>query len=89
MVGSHCEAGDTIVRDGGLPDFAEVGDIIATPVTGAYGYTMASNYNKMPRPPVIFAENGVARTVIRRESYDDLLSTDLGSLNVSRPDLVD
>jgi diaminopimelate decarboxylase len=76
LVGSHCEAGDTLVRDGGLPLSTKLGDVIATPVTGAYGYSMASNYNKMPRPAVVFAENGEATVVIRRETYADLLACD-------------
>lgn len=77
LVGSHCESGDTLVRDGGLPSSAHIGDIVSTPVTGAYGYSMASNYNKMPRPPVVFVENGTARTVVRRETYSDLQARDL------------
>lgn len=50
---------------------------MATPVTGAYGHSMASSYNKVPRPPVVFVAGGVARTVVRRETYDDLLALDL------------
>jgi diaminopimelate decarboxylase len=53
-----------------------VGDIVATPVTGAYGYSMASNYNKHCRPPVVFARDGNYRVVVRRETYDDLLLLD-------------
>lgn len=78
MVGSHCESGDTLVHDGGLPLSTQVGDVIATPVTGAYGYSMASNYNKMARPPVIFVAGGDAKVVIRRETYSDLLACDQG-----------
>jgi diaminopimelate decarboxylase len=55
-----------------------VGDLLAMPVTGAYGHSMGSNYNKITRPPVVFAANGDARLVVRRETYDDLLSTDIG-----------
>ena len=77
IVGKHCESGDVIVRDARLPDDIAVGDIVATPVTGAYGHSMASNYNKVPRPPVVFVKDGAARVVIRRETYDDLLRLDV------------
>jgi diaminopimelate decarboxylase len=76
IVGKHCESGDVIVRDAQLPADLQVGDVLVTPVTGAYGHSMASNYNKVPRPPVIFVRNGEARVVVRRESLDDLLSLD-------------
>jgi len=78
VVGKHCESGDVIVRDAGLPADLAVGDILATPVTGAYGHSMASNYNKVGRPPVVFVRDGEIRTVVRRETGDDLLSLDLG-----------
>jgi len=78
LVGKHCESGDVIVRDAKVPTDIAVGDVIATPVTGAYGYSMASNYNKVPRPPVVFVKDGNARVVVRRETLDDLLSLDLG-----------
>lgn len=77
LVGKHCESGDVIVRDGWVPDDLEVGDLLATPVTGAYGHSMASNYNKVPRPPVVFVRDGRARAVVRRETYEDLLRLDL------------
>ena len=77
MVGKHCESGDIVVREGGLPPAAAVGDIVATPVTGAYGYSLASNYNKLPRPAVVFVRNGAVREVVRRETYEDLLRLDL------------
>jgi diaminopimelate decarboxylase len=76
IVGKHCESGDVIVRDACVPDDLEVGDLIATPVTGAYGHSMASNYNKVPRPPVVFVRDGGARVVVRRETFDDLLRLD-------------
>ena len=75
VAGSHCESGDILIRDVGLAD-PEVGDILLTPATGAYGHSMANNYNGMPRPPVIFCEDGEARVVVRRENYQDLLSRD-------------
>jgi diaminopimelate decarboxylase len=77
VVGKHCESGDVIVRDAQVPADLAVGDVLATPVTGAYGHSMASTYNKVPRPPVVFARDGVARVVVRRETLDDLLALDL------------
>ena len=75
-MGKHCETGDVVVADARVPEDLRVGDILATPVTGAYGYSMASNYNKVPRPAVVFVRDGAARVVVRRESLDDLLSHD-------------
>jgi diaminopimelate decarboxylase len=76
LVGKHCESGDVIVRDVRLPDPAR-GDVVATPATGAYGYALANNYNSVPRPPVVFCQNGEARQVVRRETYEDLAARDL------------
>ena len=73
VVGKHCESGDMLVRDAAVPSDIAVGDILATPVTGAYGHSMGSNYNKVPRPAVVFVSGGDARLVVRRETYDDLL----------------
>jgi len=78
LVGKHCESGDVLVLEGRVPEGLEVGDFIATPVTGAYGHSMGSNYNKVVRPAVVFALDGEARLVVRRETFDDLLTTDLG-----------
>jgi diaminopimelate decarboxylase len=77
VVGKHCESGDVVVWDGTVPDNLAVGDILATPVTGAYGHSMGSNYNMVVRPPVVFVRDGEARKVVRRETYDDLLLRDL------------
>ncbi len=66
------------MREANLPADTVVGDVLATPVTGAYGHSMGSNYNKVLRPPVVFCSNGDARQVVRRERYADLLLTDLG-----------
>lgn len=77
VVGKHCESGDIIVREANVPSDIVVGDILCTPVTGAYGFSMASNYNKVPRPAVIFVQNGKSRVVTERESYEDLLLHDL------------
>jgi diaminopimelate decarboxylase len=76
LAGKHCESGDVIVRDVQLP-YPVPGDIVVTPATGAYGYAMANNYNGVPRPPVIFCRDGDARVVVRRESYEDLMSRDV------------
>ena len=77
VVGMHCESGDLLVRDAKVPADLAVGDILATPVTGAYGHSMGSNYNKVTRPVVVFVADGAARLVVRRETYDDLISRDL------------
>ncbi|HET7489326.1 MAG TPA: diaminopimelate decarboxylase [Acidimicrobiales bacterium] len=76
VVGKHCESGDVLVRDARLPADLAVGDVLATPVTGAYGHSMASTYNKVARPPVVFVRDGAARVVVERESLDDLLRHD-------------
>jgi diaminopimelate decarboxylase len=75
VAGMHCESGDVLVRDVELAA-PRVGDVLVTPATGAYGYAMASNYNGVPRPPVIFCRDGSARVVVRRETWDDLLARD-------------
>ncbi|MGI9021692.1 MAG: diaminopimelate decarboxylase [Acidimicrobiales bacterium] len=77
VVGKHCESGDIVVRDARVPADLAVGDVLCTPVTGAYGHSMASNYNKVPRPAVVFVAGGEARVVVRRETLDDLLRLDL------------
>lgn len=77
LVGKHCESGDLLVREGLVPADLAVGDVIATPVTGAYGHSMGSNYNKVLRPPVVFVADGRARLVVRRETVEDLLATDV------------
>ena len=75
LVGRYCESGDILIKKLSLPP-TKPGDIIAMLATGAYGYSMASNYNRVPRPAVIFAENGKAQEVIKRETYADLISHD-------------
>jgi diaminopimelate decarboxylase len=72
IVGKHCESGDFLIDEAWLPGDVQPGDLIATPVTGAYGYSMASNYNRVPRPAVVFVCDGTARLVLRRETLDDL-----------------
>jgi diaminopimelate decarboxylase len=76
LAGKHCESGDVIVREALLDD-PKPGDVIVTPVTGAYGYAMASNYNGVPRPPVLFCRDGDVRVVVRREGYEDLTARDV------------
>ena len=77
IVGKHCESGDVIVAEADVPEGLEVGDVLATPVTGAYGHSMGSNYNMIRRPPVVFVRNGTAREVVRRETYEDLVRRDV------------
>jgi diaminopimelate decarboxylase len=72
LVGKHCESGDVLVDEAWLPAETGVHSVIATPVTGAYGYSMASNYNRVPRPAVVFVADGGARLVLRRETFEDL-----------------
>ena len=76
VAGKHCESGDILVQDVLLDD-PRPGDVLVTPATGAYGHAMANNYNGIPRPPVIFCEDGDARAVVRRESYEDLALRDV------------
>jgi len=76
LVGKHCESGDVIIDDAHVPSSLSVGDLLAVPVTGAYGYSMASNYNMVTRPAVVFAAEGRARIVRRRETFADLTLLD-------------
>jgi diaminopimelate decarboxylase len=77
VVGKHCETGDIVIRDIALPSDIAPGDLLATPATGAYGRSMASNYNHVPRPPVVAIKNGKARVIVRRENEADLLALDV------------
>jgi diaminopimelate decarboxylase len=76
VAGMHCESGDILITDVMLAD-PRPGDLLVTPATGAYGYAMASNYNGVPRPPVVFCKDGNARLVVRRETYEDLIARDV------------
>jgi diaminopimelate decarboxylase len=76
IAGMHCESGDVLVREAALED-PRPGDLLVIPATGAYGHAMASNYNAVPRPPVVFCREGDARVVVRRETYDDLTLRDV------------
>jgi diaminopimelate decarboxylase len=79
VVGKHCEAGDILVKDEFVPGDIAPGDLMAVPGTGAYCRSMASNYNHALRPPVVAVKDGAATVVVRRESVDDLLRTDVGA----------
>ena len=78
VVGKHCESGDIVVRDTWLPADLRPGDLIAVAATGAYCRSMASNYNHLPRPPVVAIRDGAATVILRRETEDDLLRLDTG-----------
>jgi diaminopimelate decarboxylase len=77
VVGKHCESGDIIVKDEFLPRDVHAGDLLAVPATGAYCRALSSNYNHVPRPPVLAVRDGHVRTLIRRETMDDLLRLDV------------
>lgn len=76
LVGKHCESGDILILDAAVNHGVAVGDILVMPVTGAYGHSMASNYNKVPRPAVVFVSGGEPRVVVRRETPEDLVRLD-------------
>jgi diaminopimelate decarboxylase len=78
LVGRHCETGDVVVRDAYLPADLAPGDLVAVAATGAYCRSMASNYNHVPRPPVVSVRDGSARLLLRRETVGDLLALDVG-----------
>ncbi|MFG3699984.1 diaminopimelate decarboxylase [Micromonospora sp. NPDC047620] len=78
VVGKHCESGDIVVKDEFLPADVQPGDLVAVPGTGAYCRSMASNYNHVPRPPVVAVRAGQARLIVRRETEEDLLALDVG-----------
>jgi diaminopimelate decarboxylase len=77
LVGKHCESGDVLIDEAWLPASTGARSIIATPVTGAYGYSMASNYNRVPRPAVLFVLDGETREVLRRETFDDMAALEM------------
>jgi len=78
VVGKHCESGDIVVRDCWLPGDLVPGDLLAVAATGAYCRAMASNYNHVPRPPVVAVLEGASRVLVRRETPEDLLALDAG-----------
>jgi len=77
LVGKHCESGDILISEIDLPSDIKSGDLLAIPATGAYGRSMASNYNHIPRPAVVAVINGTARQILRRENESDLLNLDV------------
>jgi diaminopimelate decarboxylase len=77
LAGKHCESSDILIHDALLPDDVRPGDLVATPVTGAYGHAMANTYTGQPRPPIVFVSHGEHRAVVRRETYEDLTRRDL------------
>ncbi len=76
VAGKHCESGDILIREVHLPADVSVGDLLVIPATGAYTYSMANNYNRVPRPPIVMVADGQATEIVRRETYDDLLKLD-------------
>ncbi|MEL7976991.1 diaminopimelate decarboxylase [Isoptericola sp. F-RaC21] len=78
VVGKHCESGDIVVHETWLPGDVRAGDLLAVAATGAYGRSMASNYNLLTRPPVVAVADGASRVLVRRETVDDLLALDQG-----------
>jgi diaminopimelate decarboxylase len=78
VVGKHCESGDVVVKDEFLPADVQPGDLLAVPGTGAYCWSMANNYNHVPRPPVVAVRDGASRVIVRRETEADLLNLDVG-----------
>ena len=76
VAGKCCESGDILVRDAKLPK-VKPGDLLAVLATGAYNYSMASNYNRIPRPPIVMVRDGKATLAVRRERYEDLVACDL------------
>lgn len=77
VAGKHCESGDILIRDVQLPADVSPGDLLCIPATGAYTYSMSSNYNRLPRPPVVLVDDGDARVIVRREDYDDVVRLDV------------
>ena len=77
LVGKHCESGDVVAHDVALPADLRPGDLVAVPASGAYHRSMASNYNHVPRPPVVAVRDGSARLIVRRETVEDLLRLDV------------
>ena len=76
VAGKCCESGDILVKDAQLPQM-NAGDLLAVLATGAYNYSMASNYNRIPRPPIVMIKNGKPYVAVKRETYEDLVSNDI------------
>lgn len=84
LAGKCCESGDILIKEADLPESCSAGDLVAVFSTGAYGYSMASHYNRLTNPAVVFVENGEASLVVRRETYEDLIRQDVALSNLSR-----
>ncbi len=82
IAGKHCESGDIVVHADYLPSDVAPGDLVAVPATGAYCWSLASNYNYLGRPAVVAVRDGAARVIVRRETEDDLLSRDMGAVEL-------
>ena len=76
LAGKYCESGDILVRDITMPRL-ETGDLVAIPASGAYAPSMASNYNLNPRPAVVLVQDGQARLIRRRETFEDMMALDV------------
>ena len=76
VAGKHCESGDILIKDVHLPDDVAPGDLLCVPATGAYTYAMASNYNRVPRPPVVMVDDGKATVIVQRETQADMYRLD-------------
>jgi diaminopimelate decarboxylase len=85
IVGKHCESGDIVVHADYLPGDVHPGDLLAVPATGAYCWSLASNYNYLGRPPVVAVVDGTARVIVRGETEADLLSRDAGLTKEDTP----
>jgi diaminopimelate decarboxylase len=77
IAGKHCESGDVLIKDVHMPEDTSPGDIVCIPATGSYTYSMASNYNRVPRPAVVMVHEGDVAEIVRRETYDDLMRNDV------------
>jgi diaminopimelate decarboxylase len=75
VAGKHCESGDILIKDAKLPE-CQAGDVLVVTATGAYNYSMASNYNRVPRPAAVLVRDGEVNTIVQRETYQDLLRLD-------------
>ncbi len=76
VCGKHCESGDILIKDIDLPPDVAEGDLLCIPATGAYTYSMASNYNRIARPPIVVVDDGKATVIVARETLDDVLKLD-------------
>ncbi|MEL6249777.1 MAG: diaminopimelate decarboxylase, partial [Cyanobacteria bacterium J06627_15] len=75
LAGKHCESGDVVIHGAQLPSLA-AGDVVVVPATGAYNYSMASNYNRVPRPAAVLVNQGQAQLILKRETYQSLIQQD-------------